>query len=104
MTDDEAGRPDGAAVDAEGGYWSARFRGGRVVRHRPDGTVDREIRLPVRRVTMCAFGGPELRTLYITTAREGMSAAELAAEPLAGGIFAVEDVGVRGLAEPRFAG
>ncbi|HET6518244.1 MAG TPA: SMP-30/gluconolactonase/LRE family protein [Geminicoccaceae bacterium] len=102
-TDEELGRPDGAAVDAEGGYWSARFRGGRVLRYLPDGTVDREIRLPARRVTMCAFGGPDLTTLYITTAREGMSTAELAAEPLAGGIFAAE-VGVRGLVEPRFAG
>ena len=101
---DEVGRPDGAAVDAEGGYWSARFLGGRVMRYAPDGSVDRTIRLPVRRVTMCAFGGPDLSTLYVTTARAGMSAAELEAEPLAGGIFAARDVGVRGLAEPRFAG
>lgn len=102
-TDDSIGRPDGAAVDSEGCYWSARFMGGRVIRFRPDGTIDREIRLPVSRVTMCAFGGADLRTLYITTASEGMSPEDLKAEPEAGAIFAV-DAGVAGLPEPRFAG
>jgi sugar lactone lactonase YvrE len=97
------GGPDGAAVDAEGGYWSACYRGARVMRFRPDGTIERKIRLPVSRVTMCAFGGPELRTLYITTARGGMSAEELRREPLAGGIFAL-DVDVQGMLEPRFKG
>ena len=97
------GGPDGAAVDAEGGYWSACYRGARVMRFRPDGTIERKIRLPVSRVTMCAFGGPDLRTLYITTARGGLSAAELEREPLAGGIFALE-VDVQGLPEPRFKG
>jgi sugar lactone lactonase YvrE len=97
------GGPDGAAVDAEGGYWSACYRGARVMRFRPDGSIERKIRLPVSRVTMCAFGGPELRTLYITTARGGMSAEELRREPLAGGIFAL-DVDVQGLPEPRFKG
>ncbi len=102
-TEESLGGPDGAAVDSEGCYWSARFRGGRVIRFRPDGSFDREIRLPVRRVTMCAFGGADLRTLYITTASEGMSPDELKAEPLAGAIFAV-DAGVAGLPEPRFGG
>ena len=59
------GGPDGAAVDAEGGYWSACYRGARVMRFRPDGTIERKIRLPVSRVTMCAFGGPDLRTVYL---------------------------------------
>jgi L-arabinonolactonase len=95
------GGPDGAAVDAEGGYWSACYRGARVMRFRPDGTIERKIRLPVSRVTMCAFGGPDLRTLYITTACGGMSAEERRREPLAGGIFALE-VDVQGLPEPRF--
>jgi sugar lactone lactonase YvrE len=97
------GGPDGAAVDAEGGYWSACYRGSRVMRFRPDGTIERKIRLPVSRVTMCAFGGPDLRTLYITSGCGGMSAAELAREPLAGGIFALA-VDVQGLPEPRFKG
>ena len=73
------------------------------MRLRPDGTIERKIRLPVSRVTMCAFGGPDLRTLYITTASGGMSAAELEREPLAGGIFAL-DLDVEGLPEPRFKG
>jgi sugar lactone lactonase YvrE len=97
------GGPDGAAVDAEGGYWSACYRGARVMRFRPDGTIERKIRLPVSRVTMCAFGGPDLRTLYITSARGGLSAADLEREPLAGGIFALE-VDVQGVPEPRFKG
>jgi sugar lactone lactonase YvrE len=101
--DDAPGRPDGATVDAEGCYWSARWQGNRVLRFTPDGRIDREIRLPVSRITMCAFGGSDLRTLYITSAREGMSEAEAAAEPLAGALFAV-DPGVQGLPEPRFAG
>ena len=102
-SDDSQGRPDGAAVDVDGCYWSARFRGSRVIRFTPDGRIDREIRLPVSQVTMCAFGGPDLRTLYITTARENLDDAALAKEPLAGGIFAV-DAGVQGLPEPRYNG
>jgi len=97
------GGPDGAAVDAHGCYWIACYRGSRVMRLRPDGTIERKIRLPVSRVTMCAFGGPDLRTLYITTASGGMSAAELEREPQAGGIFAL-DLDVEGLPEPRFKG
>ncbi len=95
------GRPDGAAIDADGCYWSARFGGGRVVRITPDGRIDREIRLPCSRVTMCAFGDPDLATLYVTTAREGADAAELVREPLAGGLFACRP-GVSGLPESRF--
>ena len=103
QTDDSQGRPDGAAIDTDGCYWSARFRGSRVIRFTPDGRIDREIRLPVSQVTMCAFGGPDLRTLYITTARESLDEAALAKEPLAGGIFAV-DPGCQGLPEPRYNG
>jgi sugar lactone lactonase YvrE len=102
-TDDSLGRPDGAAMDTDGCYWSARFKGSRVIRFTPDGRIDREIHLPVSQVTMCAFGGPDLRTLFITTAREGLNAAALAEQPLAGGIFAV-DPGCQGLPEPRFNG
>lgn len=101
QTDDSIGRPDGACVDADGCYWSARFKGSRVIRFTPDGRIDREIHLPCSQVTMCAFGGPGLKTLFITTAREGLDAAALAREPHAGGIFAVE-AGVAGLPEPEF--
>ena len=78
------GRPDGAAVDIDGGYWVAMFEGARVLRLAPDGSVTREINLPVRCPTMPCFGGPDLKTLFITTAREKRPADELAREPLAG--------------------
>ena len=78
------GRPDGAAVDVEGAYWVAMFEGQRVLRFAPDGRVLQEVQLPVRCPTMPCFGGADLRTLFITTARAGRPAAELAAQPLAG--------------------
>jgi sugar lactone lactonase YvrE len=78
------GRPDGAAVDVEGGYWVAMFEGARVLRFAPDGTLTRELALPVRCPTMPCFGGADLKTLYISTARENRPADELVREPLAG--------------------
>lgn len=83
---DELGRPDGLAVDT-GGVWVAVAGGGRVQRYLLDGTLDRVVRLPVRKVTSCAFGGADLRDLYITTSRVGLSPEELAAEPDAGALF-----------------
>ena len=81
------GRPDGAAVDAEGHYWVALFEGGRLLRLAPDGTVAGDWPLPVRCPTMPCFGGDDLRTLYLTTGRQGRSAAELAACPLSGHVL-----------------
>ncbi len=78
------GRPDGAAVDAEGCYWVAMFEGQRLLRFSARGELLREVALPVRCPTMPCFGGSDLCTLYITTAREKRPAAELAAQPLAG--------------------
>ena len=78
------GRPDGAALDSEGGYWVAMYEGARLLRFAPDGSLTREIALPVRCPTMPCFGGPDLKTLYVTTARENRPADELAREPLAG--------------------
>lgn len=78
------GRPDGAAVDSEGAYWVAMFEGQRLLRLAPDGTQLAELRLPVRCPTMPCFGGADLRTLYITTARDKRPDDELAAQPLAG--------------------
>jgi sugar lactone lactonase YvrE len=100
---DYGGRPDGAAVDAQGGYWSAQYEGGRVLRHDVAGAVVGLVRIPARRPTMVAFGGPALTTLYITTAREGASEAELAEFPHSGGLYACE-VDVAGCAEPAYAG
>ena len=90
------GRPDGAAVDAEGCYWVAMFEGQRVLRLSPQGEVVRDVPLPVRCATMPCFGGPDLKTLYLTTARHGRPQAELAAQPLAGCVLAL-DVEVSGL-------
>jgi sugar lactone lactonase YvrE len=96
------GRPDGATVDSEGCLWNARYRGGCVARITPEGKVDRIIEVPASQVTSCTLGGPDLRTLYITTARQKLTPAELEAQPLAGRLFAVT-VAVGGLPEPRFA-
>ncbi len=95
------GRPDGAAVDAEGFYWSALYEGGRVVRISPQGEIVAEHPVPARCPTMCALGGPDLRTLYITSARHGRDARELADWPHSGDIFALR-VDVPGQPEPRF--
>ena len=75
----DRGRPDGGAVDAEGCYWTALFEGGRVQRYAPDGGLLGEYPVPARCPTMPAFGGPGMKTLFVTTARTGRPAAELAA-------------------------
>ena len=98
---EDEGVPDGATVDAEGFVWCAHMFGGKVSRFAPDGGVERTIELPVPQVTSCAFGGPDLATLYITTASLRMDRAALAEQPLAGALFAT-DPGVRGLPEPVF--
>ena len=96
------GFPDGSTVDAEGFLWNAQFDAWRIVRYAPDGRIDRVLELPVQRPTCCAFGGPNLDILYVTTASQKMTREELDAQPLAGALLAL-DVGVRGLPEPRFA-
>ena len=94
--DTYGGRPDGAAMDVEGCYWAAMFEGQRLVRLSPQGELVGEIALPVRCPTMPCFGGPALKTLYITTARQNRPAAELIEQPYAGCVLAVE-VDVPGL-------
>lgn len=97
----EEGSPDGMTIDAEGNLWIALWDGWCVVCH--DGKTGerlRKIDVPVQRVTACAFGGPELRDFYITTARTGVPEEELAKQPLAGAVL-VTDVGARGV--PAFA-
>jgi sugar lactone lactonase YvrE len=90
------GRPDGAAVDAEGAYWCAMYEGQRLLRFAPDGTLLQELPLPARCPTMPCFGGADLRTLYVTTARDKRPADELAALPLSGCVLATR-VAVPGL-------
>ena len=83
------GRPDGLTVDAEGGVWCAIWDGWRINRYHPDGRLDRTIDMPVPRPTSVAFGGPDLATLYVTSARTRLPASTLAEAPLSGGLFAL---------------
>ena len=98
-----AGLPDGMTVDAEGCLWVALWDGWSVRRYSPSGDLDRIVQLPVARPTSCAFGGPDLTDLYVTSASTGLSASELAAQPLAGSLF-VARPGVRGLEATPFGG
>jgi len=93
----DRGWPDGSAIDSEGYLWNCRFGGGCIVRIAPDGSVDRVIDLPVTNVTTCTFGGPDLRTVFITTA----SALAPESERLAGSLFTLE-ASLAGLPENRF--
>ena len=94
----DRGWPDGSAMDAEGYLWNCRFGGGCVVRIAPDGSIDRIIDLPVTNVTTCTFGGPDLKTAFITTA----SVLSPETERLAGSLFTLES-SVPGLPENRFS-
>lgn len=95
--------PDGLTVDADGFVWSAKWDGAKVVRYAPDGSVEREVPMPVRRPTSCVFAGPDLGTLVVTSASLSVSAQE-DPDSLAGAIFLLEADGVRGLPEAPFAG
>ena len=86
--EDGAGFPDGTTIDAEGGLWIGLWDGWAVRRYAPDGTRTHEVRMPVGNVTKIAFGGADLRTAYATSACGGLDAEALAAQPLAGGLFA----------------
>lgn len=97
-TSNHRGSPDGSVIDSEGYLWNARYHGSCVVRHAPDGSVDRIIELPVSQVTCPAFGGDDLKTLYITTASQNLTPEQHAKEELAGSVFAIR-VDVPGLPE-----
>jgi sugar lactone lactonase YvrE len=94
------GRPDGAAVDADGCYWICGNDAGLIHRFTPQGKLDRSLAVPVKKPAMCAFGGPDLDTLFVTSIRPG---GDLTDQPLAGGVFALRP-GVKGLEEPTFRG
>ncbi len=98
-----AGYPDGLTIDAEDHIWVALWDGWAVHRYRPDGTLDRVVELPVARPTSCAFGGEDLGDLYVTSARMGLTAEALEAQPYAGGVFVLRP-GVGGRLPNRFAG
>jgi sugar lactone lactonase YvrE len=87
---EEIGAPDGLAVDADGDLWVAIFGGGRVRRYAPDGALRQELFLPARETTSCAFAGPGLSRLYVTTATENWSDEERRAEPGAGLVYRLD--------------
>lgn len=97
------GRPDGAAVDSDGFYWSALFEGGRIVRISPEGEIVSEYPIPAYCPTMCAFGGSDLKTLYVTSASHSRSNEELSLYPESGNIFAMR-TDIAGIPEPFYAG
>lgn len=96
---DGRGYPDGAVVDAQGYLWNAKWGGSCVVRHAPDGSIDRIIEVPVSQVSCPAFGGPGLKTLFLTTAAKNLRADQLADEKVAGGVFAIA-LDIAGQPEP----
>lgn len=99
----EKGEPDGSTVDADGYLWNASWGAGRLVRYAPDGSVERVLMLKAPQPTCVAFGGPELDTVYATSARQWLSDDEVAAAPASGGVFRFA-TDVRGLPEQRFQG
>ncbi|MCF5706858.1 SMP-30/gluconolactonase/LRE family protein [Pseudomonas syringae] len=92
------GRPDGAAIDADGCYWICGNDAGLIHRFTPQGKLDCSLVVPVKKPAMCAFGGPNMDTLFVTSIRPG---GDLSDQPLAGGVFALRP-GVKGLEEPVF--
>jgi xylono-1,5-lactonase len=99
----DRGYPDGMAVDSEGRLWSALYGGWGINRYAPDGRLIDHIAFPVANVTKLAFGGDDLKTVYATTARQGLTPAELAEQPFAGGLFAFQ-TDFAGLPQESFDG
>jgi len=102
-TKPDAGYPDGSTVDSEGYLWGTHWGGWRITRYAPDGSIDREIAMPIQQVTSCCFGGPNLDILYVTSAARGLSMKERRKQPQAGGVFAIA-VDIKGLPEPVYQG
>ena len=100
---EEEGYPDGMTTDRDGCLWVAHWGGWRITRFRPDGTRDRVVPMPVSQVTSCTFGGDRLDRMFVTSARIGLTEAQLAKEPLAGGLFEI-DPGTTGLPTPAIRG
>ena len=100
------GLPDGACVDAEGGFWSASVYGWAVIRVSPDGTVDERIELPLEKPSMPAFGGADLSTMYVTTigAAGGTPSAPGRDGFVPGSLLAIDSVGVTGVVDPVYIG
>ena len=101
-TEDLGGIPDGATVDADGHVWSAICEGGKLVRFSPDGAIERIVDFPLKLPGSVMFGGPALDRLFVPTLSPAFLGRE--ADPLDGSTFVIDDLGIRGLPEPRFAG
>jgi L-arabinonolactonase len=99
---DGLGVPDGAAIDVDGYLWNARWGAGAIARISPQGRLDRVIHVAATQPTACCFGGPDRRTLYVTSARFGLSEQQLQAQPQAGGVFCIP-VDVPGIELAPFA-
>jgi sugar lactone lactonase YvrE len=99
----ETGYPDGLTVDAQGCIWNAHYDGWCITRYAPDGRIDRVLQMPVQHVTSLIFGGPDLATLYVTSASMRLSEDQRRSQPFAGHVFAFEP-GEKGLPEPCFGG
>ena len=97
------GSPDGMTVDSDGNLWVAFWDGWCVRKISPDGEILERIPMPVQRPTSCAFGGPDLDLLYVTSARRDLDEEELKMQPCAGGLFLV-DTDARGVAQKELAG
>ena len=97
------GIPDGSAMDSEGFVWNCRWGGSCVVRLDPLGRVDRVLEVPIANVTNCVFGGKDLKTLFITTARQGLSKEYVKKNPYAGSLFAI-DLSIKGIEDNNFLG
>lgn len=100
---EEEGSPDGMTSDAEGGLWIAQWGASKVTRRDSQGKILQIVKLPCSQITSCTFGGPNLTTLFITSAANGLSPRQLEQEPLAGGLFAL-DVGIAGVPANLFRG
>ncbi|CAM2149533.1 L-arabinolactonase [Pararobbsia alpina] len=101
---DDTGYPDGSAIDSNGNLWNAQWEGRRVVCYSPQGRELQRIEVPELQPSCPVFGGEDFGTLYVTTARENMTDAQLEAEPTAGGIYVAQTGvnGARGLPDTRF--
>ena len=97
------GVPDGSTMDSEGFVWNCRWGGSCVVRFDPLGRVDRVLEVPIANVTNCVFGGKDLKTLFITTARQGLSKEYVTKNPYAGSLFAI-DLSIKGIEDNNFLG
>lgn len=104
LPDERGGAPDGATVDAEGFVWTCCVFDGRIFRFAPDGSVDRTIEMPVRKITSLTFGGPDFASLFVTSMAEPPLPKYPGDGPLRGSTFRIDGLGVTGRPEPRFKG